>query len=178
MFNREIVLPRTNGQMWRPVTSFSGHLLLACLFVGVQSLSRVRLFATPWAAAHQASLSFTISRSLLRLVSIESVMPVLEPSNPVKQTPLQEAGLSTRLTTSASTQVAVLWAWQRAGASGFPRLPGKINSCSWLELWSLSQELFKTPSRLNDYNRAPPKHADIYFPFELIIYRALFIVFT
>ena len=41
MFNREIVLPRTNGQMWRPVTSFSGHLLLACLFVGVQSLSRV-----------------------------------------------------------------------------------------------------------------------------------------
>ena len=79
---------------------------------------------------------------------------------------------------SASTQVAVLWAWQRAGASGFPRLPGKINSCSWLELCSLSQELFKTPSRLNDYNRAPPKQADIYFPFELIIYRALFIVFT
>ena len=87
-------------------------------------------------------------------------------------------GPVTRLTTSASTQVAVLWAWQRAGALGFPRLPGKINSCSWLELWSLSQELFKTPSRLNDYNRAPPKHADIYFSFELIIYRALFIVFT
>ena len=99
MFNREIVLPRTNGQMWRPIPSSSGHLLLACLFVGVQSLSRVRLFATPWTAARQASLSFTISRSLLRLVSIESLMPVLEPSNPVKQTPLQEAGLSTRLTT-------------------------------------------------------------------------------
>ena len=44
-------------------------------FVVVQSLSLVWLFATPWAAAHQASLSFTISRSLLKLRSVESVMP-------------------------------------------------------------------------------------------------------
>ena len=41
----------------------------------VQSLSRVRLFATPWIAACQASLSITISRSSLRLTAIESVMP-------------------------------------------------------------------------------------------------------
>ena len=41
----------------------------------VQSLSRVRLFATPWIAARQASLSNTNSRSSLRLMSIESVMP-------------------------------------------------------------------------------------------------------
>ena len=41
----------------------------------VQSLSRVRLFATPWMATHQASLSITNSRSSLRLMSIESVMP-------------------------------------------------------------------------------------------------------
>ena len=40
-----------------------------------QSLSRVRLFATPWIAARQASLSRTNSRSSLRLTSIESVMP-------------------------------------------------------------------------------------------------------
>ena len=40
-----------------------------------QSLSRVRLFATPWTAARQASLSITHSRSLLRPMSIESVMP-------------------------------------------------------------------------------------------------------
>ena len=40
-----------------------------------QSLSRVRLFATPWIAARQASLSITNSRSSLRLISIESVMP-------------------------------------------------------------------------------------------------------
>ena len=42
---------------------------------GVQSLSRVQLFVTPWTAARQASLSITISRSLLKLMSIESVMP-------------------------------------------------------------------------------------------------------
>ena len=40
-----------------------------------QSLSRVRLFATPWIAARQASLSITNSWSSLRLMSIESVMP-------------------------------------------------------------------------------------------------------
>ena len=41
----------------------------------VESLSRVRLFMTPWTAARQASLSITSSQSLLKLVSIESVMP-------------------------------------------------------------------------------------------------------
>ena len=41
----------------------------------VQSLSRVRLFATPWIAAHQASLSITNPRTLLKLMSIELVMP-------------------------------------------------------------------------------------------------------
>ena len=46
------------------------------MFVAVvQLLSRVQLFVTPWTAARQASLSFTISRSLLKLLSIESVMP-------------------------------------------------------------------------------------------------------
>ena len=44
-------------------------------FSSVQSLSRVQLFATPWTAACQASLSITNSRSLLKLMSIESVMP-------------------------------------------------------------------------------------------------------
>jgi len=44
-------------------------------FSSVQLLSRVRLFAIPWIAARQASLSITISWSSLRLTSIESVMP-------------------------------------------------------------------------------------------------------
>ena len=41
----------------------------------VQSLSRVQLFVTPWTAAHQASLSITNSWSLIKLMSIESMMP-------------------------------------------------------------------------------------------------------
>ena len=44
-------------------------------FSSVQSLSRVQLFATPWTAARQASLSLTIFQSLLKLTSIESLMP-------------------------------------------------------------------------------------------------------
>ena len=51
----QIALPFYNGN----------SLLFSC----------VRLFVTPWTAAHQASLSFTISRSLLKLMSIELVMP-------------------------------------------------------------------------------------------------------
>ena len=48
----------------------------------VQSLNRVRLFVTPWIAACQASLSITNSRSLLKLMSIESVMAI-QPSHPL-----------------------------------------------------------------------------------------------
>ena len=44
-------------------------------FSSVESLSCVILFATPWTSACQASLSFTISHSLIRLMSVESVMP-------------------------------------------------------------------------------------------------------
>ena len=44
-------------------------------FHSVQSLSHVRLFMTPWIAAHKASLSITDSQSSLKLTSIESVMP-------------------------------------------------------------------------------------------------------
>ena len=56
----------------------SNHFILChplLFFSSVQSLSRVRLFTTPWTAAHLASLSITNSQSLLKLMSIESVMP-------------------------------------------------------------------------------------------------------
>ena len=46
-----------------------------CYLNSVQSLSRVWLFVTLWTVVHQTSLSFTISQSLLKLMSIESVMP-------------------------------------------------------------------------------------------------------
>ena len=51
-----------------------GQQLAANILSSVQLLSHVRLFETPWTAAHQASLSITNSQSLLKLMSIESVM--------------------------------------------------------------------------------------------------------
>ena len=63
-----------SSPIWRiPLSQENLRDLLASLVV--QSLSRVRLFATPWTTAHQAFLSFTISQSLLKLMFIESVMP-------------------------------------------------------------------------------------------------------
>ena len=51
------------------------YILFTGKIQSAQSLSHVQLFATPWTAAHQASLSITNSQSLLKLMSIESVMP-------------------------------------------------------------------------------------------------------
>ena len=53
----------------------TGRTLSFIIFSSVQSLSHVWPFATPWTAAHQASLSITNSQSLLKLMSIASVMP-------------------------------------------------------------------------------------------------------
>ena len=61
-----------NGQVMRAEAYFSQRLRLTCVVV-VQLF--IGLFSTPWTAARQASLSFTISWSLLRLMSIEAVMP-------------------------------------------------------------------------------------------------------
>ena len=69
---------------FNPLTSFfvtlafahsAAEFLVPLLFCCFLFLSRVRLFATPWTAAHQASLSFTVSWSLLRIMSTGSVMP-------------------------------------------------------------------------------------------------------
>ena len=58
--------PRTYDQRWRRISYNVSS---------VQSLSHVWLFATPWTAAHQASLSITNSQNLLKPMSVESVMP-------------------------------------------------------------------------------------------------------
>ena len=50
-------------------------MVMLVKFSSVQSLSHVQLFATPWTVAHQTSLSITNSWSLLKLISIELVMP-------------------------------------------------------------------------------------------------------
>ena len=68
------LLRLSNTPLYVYLTFYLSVHLLTTLVV-VQSLSHVRLFATRWTAARQASLSFAISRSLLKLMSIESVMP-------------------------------------------------------------------------------------------------------
>ena len=71
---------RLRIKAWRIMSTLLNLYVTLCSrgshqFSSVQSLSRVWLFATPWIAARQASLSITNSRSSLRLTSIESVMP-------------------------------------------------------------------------------------------------------
>ena len=60
---------------WTHSTFKNNRVKYFLVFSSVQSLSRVRLFSTPWAAARQASLSITNSRSSPKLTSVESVMP-------------------------------------------------------------------------------------------------------
>ena len=55
--------------IWTKIFTFLKNAVVV-----VQSLSHVQLFSTPWTAAPQASLSFTISQSLLKFMFIESVM--------------------------------------------------------------------------------------------------------
>ena len=82
-------LPVTPGISWLPTLAFQPPIMKRISFgdvssrrssryssvQSIQSLNRVQFFATPWIAALQASLSNTNSRSLLKLMSIESVMP-------------------------------------------------------------------------------------------------------
>ena len=60
---------------WERWLLLTPSILQMLLFCSVQSLSHVCLFATPWTEAHQSSLSITNSRNVLKLMSIESVMP-------------------------------------------------------------------------------------------------------
>ena len=97
-----------------------------------QSFSRVRLSATPWIAAHQASLSITSSRSSLRLTSIKSVMPS---SHLILCRPLSSCPLS--LPASESFPMSQLFAWvgQSTGASALTSfLPKK--SQGWSSEWT------------------------------------------
>ena len=68
-------ISRLNDQQGNAISIAHLDTVVSVQFSSVQSLSRVWLFATPWIAARQASLSITNSQSLLKLMSIESVMP-------------------------------------------------------------------------------------------------------
>ena len=137
-------------------------------FSSVQSLSRVQLFVTPCTAACQASLSFTISRSLLKFTSIELMMSSnhlivtffsclqsfpLSGSFPVSQL-LTSGGQS--IGASASVLPVNIQGWFPLGLSGLKSLQSKGLSrvffsttagkhqffCAQLSLWSDSRDLF------------------------------------
>ena len=109
-------------------------------------LSRVRLFVTPWTAARQASLSFTISHSLLKLMSIESVMP---PSHLILCHPFSSCPQSF----PASRSFPMSWPFasggQLTGASASaPVLPMNIQGWFPLQLTGLVSFLSKGLSRV------------------------------
>ena len=98
-----------------------------CFIVVVQSLSHVPLFATPWTAACQASLSFTNSQSLLKLMSIESAML---PDHLILCHPLL---LLTSIFPSIrvlSNELALCIRWSKYWSFGFSISPS--NEYSWL----------------------------------------------
>ena len=107
-------------------------------FSSVQSLSRVRLFATPWIATHQASLSITNSRSLLKLMPIESVMPS---SHLILCRPLlllPPIPPSIRVFSSEST---LCMRWPKYWSFNFSISPSNehpgLISFSWMEIWNM-----------------------------------------
>ena len=101
---------------WKNKTRTGKHQQI---IVAVQSLSRVWLFATPWTAACQTSLSFTVSRSLLKLISVKSMMssnhlilchPLLLPSifPSISSFPVSQLFVSGGQITRASALASVL----------------------------------------------------------------------
>ena len=115
-------------------------------FSSVQSLSCVRLFATPWIAAHQASLSITNSQSSLKLMCIESVMPS---SHLILCCPLLL--LPQSLPASGSFPMSQLFAWGgqstgvSASASVLPMNTQDWSPSEWTGWISLQ---FKGPARV------------------------------
>ena len=128
----------------------------------VQPLSHVRLFVTPWIAAHQASLSITNSWSSLRLTSIESVMPL---SHLILCRPFSSCPQS--LPASESFPMSQLFAWggQTTGVSDLASfLPKKSQGWSpsewtgWISLQSkgLSRVFSNTTVQKHQFFGAQP----------------------
>ena len=120
-------------------------------FSSVQSLNHVWLFATPWTTARQASLSITKSQSLLKLMSIESVMPSnhLIPSHPLLLPP--SIFPSIRVFSSESV---LLIRWPKYWSFSFNisssnEHPGLIFRMDWLDLLAVQGTL---KSLLQHYN--------------------------
>ena len=121
-----------------------------CVFSSVQLHSLVQLFATPWTAACQASLSITNSQSLLRLMSIKSVMPSKH-SHPLSSLLLPPVFASIRVFSSESV-LHIMWPnyWSfRFSISPSSEYYGLISfRIDWFDLLAIqgdSQESSPTP---------------------------------
>ena len=101
-------------------------------FSSVQLLSRVWLFATPWIAARQASLSITNSQGSLRLTSIESVMPS---SHLILCRPFSSCPQSLPASESLSMSQLFAWCGQSTGVSASASFPPK-KSQGWSSEWT------------------------------------------
>ena len=115
-----------------------------------QSLSHLRLFVTPWTAAHQAFLSFTISLSLLKLISIESMMPY---SHLILWHPLLQPALNLFQHQGLFQQVSSVHQGQSVGVSASVL---QVNIQSWfcLELTGLISLQSKGLSSLLQYHNS------------------------
>ena len=123
-------------------------------FSSVQSLSRVRLFVTTWIAECQASLSITNSRSSLKLMSIESVMPF---SHLILCRPLlllPPIPPSVRVFSNEST---LCMRWPKYGSFSFSIIPSKEHPglisfrMDWLDLLAVQGTLLKTSKTRIDF---------------------------
>ena len=148
--------------LWYDNRSNERHISVFVYFSSVQSLSHVWLFATPWITACQASLSITNSRSSLRLMSIESVMPS---SHLILGRPLLL--LPQSLPASESFPMSQLFAWggQSTGASALAScLPKKSQGWSpsewtgWISLQpkGLSRVFSNTTVQKHQFFSAQP----------------------
>ena len=105
-----------------PGSSVNGIFQARILVVTVQLLSCVQLFATSWTAARQVSLSFTIHQSLLKLMSVESVMPSTISSSVV---PFSSCLLSFPASGSFSNESALCIRWPNYWSFSFSISPSK-----------------------------------------------------
>ena len=148
----------TKSHMWqlRPGTA-KKYMNVCCglgkkpqsdlLFSSVQSHSRVWLFATPWTAASQASLSITNSRSLLKLMSTESVMPS---NHPILCRPLLPPSIFPSIRVFSNESVLCI-RWPKYWSFSFTISPS--NECSglnsfridWFDLLAVQRTLSSLP---------------------------------
>ena len=121
----------------------ASHRIHSVQFSSVQSLSRVQLFATPWTAAHQASLSITNSQSLLKLMSIESVK---QPNHLILCHPILLPSISPSIR-GFSNESVLLISWPKYWSFSFNISPSNGHSglisfrMDWLDLLEIKGSL-------------------------------------